>query len=144
MENTAKHQQNIDATELLLNIAIDSILDKKGHGLTLLNLTNLDDAMCDCFIICEGNSPTQLRAIADHITHKVKEEMGEFPLQVEGMRSLEWVLIDYFNVIIHIFRKDVRHHYGLEELWGDAAIVTHFEENDIDENNNQSFLSKAD
>jgi len=124
--NIQKKQEH-DKNLKLLQLIIKSILDKKGSRVISLDLTNLDDAMADYFIICEGNSPPQVRAIADNIAYEIKKGLGEVPLHLEGMGNLEWVLIDYFNIVVHVFHKEKRGLYELEELWGDAAIATeHF------------------
>ena len=124
MKANIQKKQEHDNTLILLELIIESILDKKGGRIVSLNLTNLDDAMADYFIICEGNSPPQVRAIADNIAYEIKKALGEVPLHLEGMGNLEWVLIDYFNIVVHVFHKEKRGLYQLEELWGDAAIAT--------------------
>ncbi len=122
IQKKQEHHNNL----ALLQLIIESILDKKGNRVVTLDLTNLEDAMADYFVICEGNSPPQIRAIADNIAHKVKKQLGELPLNLEGMNNLEWVLIDYFSIVVHVFHKEKRGFYQLEELWGDAAIVTEY------------------
>ena len=127
MKANIQKKQEHDKSLELLQLIIESILDKKGSRVISLDLTNLDDAMADYFIICEGNSPPQVRAIADNIAYEIKKGLGEVPLHLEGMSNLEWVLIDYFNIVVHVFHKEKRGFYELEELWGDAAIATeHF------------------
>ncbi len=82
--------------------------------------------MTDSFIICEANSNRQVGAIADNIIEKTKELLGESPVYVEGMNTSEWVLLDYLNVVVHVFLRPKRYVYKLEELWGDAAIITEY------------------
>ena len=94
-----------------------------------MDLTNLPDAMCTYFVICEAAATPQVRAIADNITYNAKKELGEWALHIEGLSSAEWVLIDFVDVVVHIFLGEKRTYYMLEELWGDAAITTrHLEE----------------
>jgi ribosome-associated protein len=112
----------------LASVIIDSILDKKGERVVSMDLRNLDDAMANFYIICHGNSPTQVRAIADHIEDKVKETLNMRITHTEGMDSAEWVLVDFFDVMVHIFLPEKRDAYALEELWADAASTTEFNE----------------
>ncbi len=145
--NLLKNNQQPATNEQILAAIIDSVLDKKAHNVVSLNLTNLDDAVTDYLVICEGNSPTQVRAIAEHVSYNVKQLLGERPAFKEGFQSLEWVLVDYVNIMVHVFLKEKRKFYGLEDLWGDAAIVTHHEDDltpNIKTDNQSSFLSKAD
>lgn len=112
----------------LVSVVIDSILDKKGERVVSMNLSNLDDAMTDYFVICEANSPTQVRAIADHIEEKVKETLQMRVSHVEGMDTAEWVLVDYFDVMVHIFLREKRDAYALEDLWADASATIEYNE----------------
>lgn len=123
-KNSQNKSKVTQKAQQLLEIIVDSILEKKGADVISLDLNNLQDAMTGYFIICEGNSPPQVRAIADNVVEKVKELTGEIPVAREGFGTLEWVLLDYLDVVVHIFHKSKRHVYQLEELWGDAAITT--------------------
>ncbi len=118
----------MNAKEALLKVVIDSILEKKGDKVLSMDLSNLDDAMTDFFITCEGSSPPQVKAIADNITFNVKKELGQYPTHVEGRTTSDWVLVDYFNLVVHIFHKDARARYRLEDLWGDASVTTLYAE----------------
>jgi ribosome-associated protein len=115
----AKQQQ------ALIDLIVESIHDKKGLKVISLNLSELNDSMADHFIICEGTSAPHMRAIADNVTYKVKHEAGLHPYHTEGINSPEWVLVDYFDVLVHIFHKDKRELYQLEDLWGDAKSTQH-------------------
>ena len=115
-------------TETLLKTIIDSILEKKGHNVVSLDLRTVDAAITDFLVICEGNSTTQVRAIGDFVEYNVKQKLGEYPLSKEGFTSLDWVLVDYVHIVVHVFLKDKRDFYQLEELWGDANSVTHYSE----------------
>lgn len=99
---------------------IDAILDKKGEQVVSLDLRKIGDAVADIFIICHATSKVQVKAIADNIDKKVKQNLGENPWHCEGFENFEWVLLDYVNVVVHIFMKAKRDFYQLEELWQDA------------------------
>ncbi len=108
-------------TEELNELIVDSIQDVKGHEIIQLDLRNLDEASTDFFIVCHGDSHTQVAAIANKIVKKVKDETGINPVHVEGISNASWVLVDYFDTIIHIFYKETREFYQIEELWSDAV-----------------------
>lgn len=116
------------STAQLVSVIIDSILDKKGERVVSMNLSNLSDAMTDYFVICEANSPTQVRAIADHIEEKVQQALQMRINHIEGIDTAEWVLVDYFDVMVHIFLREKRELFALEELWADAATTTEYNE----------------
>lgn len=111
-----------------MGIIIDSIQDVKGKHILQLDLRELHDAPTDFFIICEGDSTTQVKAIADRISYRLKNEMDELPSHVEGTRESRWICLDYFNVVVHVFHKESRSFYELEELWSDAKITEYTEE----------------
>ncbi len=108
--------------EAINQIIIDSILDTKGENIVKLDLRKLEEAPSDFFIICEGNSNTQVNAIADKIIKKLKEE-NILPNHMEGTKNSLWVLIDYFSTVVHIFYKKTRKFYRLEDLWSDAERI---------------------
>lgn len=108
----------------LVNEIIEGIDDLKGENVVVLNLTELENAVCDYFVICEGNSNTQVSAIADSVEKKVRESIGEKPWHVEGTTNAEWVLLDYVSVAVHVFQREVRSFYDLESLWADATVST--------------------
>jgi ribosome-associated protein len=116
-------QKRKPATEELNDLIVDSILDIKGKRVVKLDLRLLADRPADFFIICEGTSSTQVRAISENIQKRVKDEMGVHPSHVEGARSALWICMDYFNVVVHIFYHETRAFYELEDLWGDATIT---------------------
>lgn len=111
--------------EEINELIVDSIQDIKGHDILKLNLTKLDDAPTDFFIICQGDSTTQVRAISENIRKRMKEELGQLPIHVEGTLHSRWICMDYFNVVVHIFYRDVRSVYELEDLWGDAEFTAY-------------------
>lgn len=114
---TAAHQN----TELLNHLIIDAIQDIKGKNIVKLDLRALDDAPTDYFIICEGDSSTQIKAISENIGRRLKNEAGLIPNHTEGMDGARWILVDYFDTVVHVFYPETRAFYEIEELWGDAA-----------------------
>ena len=109
--------------DLLLSNIIEGILEKKGQEIVTLDLTKVQNSFCDHFVICHAESNTQVNAIADSIEKKVKENMSEKAGHREGIENALWILLDYSSVIVHVFQRDIRHYYQLEELWGDARIT---------------------
>jgi len=101
--------------------------EKKGEDITILDLRKVKNSITDFFVICSGNSDTQIDALANSVEDEVYKISKTDPWQKEGKANGEWILIDYVDVVAHIFNKERRKHYDLEELWGDAA-VTHFED----------------
>lgn len=104
-------------------MVIDSIHDIKGKNVVKLDLRHLEEAPTDYFIICEGDSNTQVKAIADNIYRRIKDEMGILPNHTEGQRESLWICIDYFTTVVHIFYREKRGFYDLENLWSDAKFV---------------------
>lgn len=111
-----------DGTELLLESVIKGIHEKKGQNVLKLDLRKLENRITDYFIICHASSSTQVSAISDSIDDIVRKEAGEKPLHLEGLDNCIWVLIDYGNVVIHVFVEEFRNFYSLESLWADAKI----------------------
>jgi ribosome-associated protein len=107
-------------SNILVNNILDGILDTKGEEIIVLNLEKVENAFCSIFIICHANSNTQVSAIADSIEKKVKDELKTKVHHREGLENSVWILLDYSDVLVHIFQKEYREHYKLEELWGDA------------------------
>jgi ribosome-associated protein len=99
----------------------DLALDKRAYDVKILDLRGLS-TVCDYFVICSADADVQAKAISDHIVDKLKEGPGVRPWHTEGYKSLRWVLLDYVDVVVHVFLRDVRSFYGLEELWGDAPV----------------------
>lgn len=123
MINTKKALRANAVTNGLQDLIIDSISDIKGKNIVLLNLKDLDDAPAEYFILCEGDSTTQVRAIANNIERRVKEEQKLTSPHVEGTQHAKWICMDYFDVVVHIFHPETRKFYDLEQLWGDAERV---------------------
>lgn len=110
-------------TEEIVNAAVEGILKKKGKDPISLNLTKIENAVCKYFIICHGDSNTQVEALADSVIETVREETGEKAWHKEGLNNATWVLLDYSDVVIHIFQKEYRDFYKIEELWADAKLT---------------------
>lgn len=115
-------QPEID-TEELNDLIIDSIHDIKGKNVVKLDLRHLEEAPTDFFIICEGDSNTQVKAIADNVYRRLKDEMGILPNHTEGQRESLWICVDYFTTVVHVFYREKRSFYDLENLWSDAEFV---------------------
>lgn len=111
------------ATDELNDLIVDGIQDIKGKNIVKLDLRKLDDAPTDYFIICEGDSNTQVKAISDNIYKKIKELTGQTPLHVEGTQNARWICMDYFFTVVHIFYRETRAFYELEDLWSDANFT---------------------
>ncbi len=120
-------QSEKTSTEKLNETIIQAVQDKKAENVVSLNLGKIPNSVCSRFVICHGNSKTQVDAIADEAIRLVKEKTGEKPWHTEGYENAEWILIDYVDVVLHIFQKEVRKFYNLEDLWADADI-TRFED----------------
>jgi len=101
--------------------------EKKAEAIVSIDLSEVEEAVCDHFVICHASTGPQVRAIAESIMKIVKEKNGEIPWQKEGFKNMEWVLIDYADVVAHIFLKEMRVHYRLEDLWSDG-IIREYEE----------------
>ncbi|MEI6312385.1 MAG: ribosome silencing factor [Bacteroidota bacterium] len=111
------------STESLKNIVIDACLDIKAHDVVVLDLRQIKEAVADYFIICHGDSSTQVNAIANNVVDKVKNTSGDIAISKEGFRNGEWALVDYGDVVAHIFYREKRFFYQLEELWNDAKLI---------------------
>ena len=109
----------IDKNNLLPHI-VNGIREKKGKSISLIELKGISGAICDYFVICEGNTPTQVSALAESIEAEVKKNTQESPIRVQGLQRAEWVGIDYGNVIVHVFLPELRHFYNIDHLWADA------------------------
>lgn len=107
----------------LKNLIIYGLQEKKAIDIAVMDLRKIKNTVCDFFIVCSGNSSTQTNALKDSVEKEVFQVMGEDPNCVEGQQQGEWILMDYFDIVVHIFRKDKRTFYGLEELWGDAEVT---------------------
>ena len=111
-----------DGTELLLGNIINGIFEKKGQDVLKIDLRKLESRIADFFVICHGSSVNQVDALCDSVEDLVIKETGEKPVHVEGLENCFWVLLDYGNVVVHIFLEEYRHFYSLESLWADAPV----------------------
>lgn len=120
MVNTNKAIQANEESRDLQDLIIDCITDIKGKNIVLLDLRALNDASLDFFIICEGDSTTQVRGIANNIDRRLKAERGIHSGHIEGLDHSKWICMDYFDIVVHIFHPEARQFYELEQLWSDA------------------------
>ncbi|MGB1308042.1 MAG: ribosome silencing factor [Oceanihabitans sp.] len=111
-------------TDLLITTILAGIEDVKGNEINILDLREIENTVCDYFIVCEGSSNTQVSAIVNSIQKKVSKDIKDKPWHIEGMDNAEWVLMDYVNVVVHVFQKHIREYYDIESLWGDAKTTT--------------------
>jgi len=116
-------KKSVVSSEKLGEVIIKGMQEKKATDIVVLDMRKVKNAVADFFIICSGNSDKQLDAISDSIDEEVFKALKENPWHTEGKNNKEWMLLDYINVVAHIFRKDRRQYYALEKLWGDADIT---------------------
>ena len=116
-------------SDKLADVVVRGMQEKKASDIVVLNLKDLKNAVADYFIICSASSDTQIDAIARSVEEEVEKLTGQNPWQTEGRMNREWVLLDYVDVVVHVFLRDRRKFYALEELWGDARI-TYVEEDE--------------
>ena len=105
----------------ILKTIIRAIRDKKAEKIISLDLRKIQEAVADFFIICEAGNPQQVRAIAENVEHEVKQNCDENPYKQEGFQKMNWVLIDYVNVVVHVMHTEAREFYRLEDMWSDAV-----------------------
>jgi ribosome-associated protein len=117
----------VNDSETLLHTVVDAIQDIKGEDIVHLDLRGLDEAVTDFFVICHGNSTTQVNAIGQNVMKRTKEDLNEKPWQHEGFGNAEWICLDYSNLVVHVFLREKRTFYKLEELWSDAERVEYSE-----------------
>lgn len=109
----------------IFKAVVHAIQEKKGEKIISLDLRKIPEAVADFFIICEASSTTQLKAIADSVEHEVSEKCLEKPYKHEGRQALQWILIDYINIVVHVMLPEPRKFYQLEEMWSDAPMTEH-------------------
>ena len=105
-------------------LVVKGMEERKAEDIVLMDLREVKGAITDFFVLCSGNSDTQVEAISDSIEEEIYKNTKEKPWKKEGFTNKEWILIDYVNVVAHVFRKDKRQFYALEELWGDAKVTS--------------------
>lgn len=107
----------------LITLIIKGIEDVKGNDINILDLREIENTVCDYFIIASGNSNTQVDAIVGSVKKIVSQELGDKPWNIEGQGNSEWVLMDYVNIVVHVFQPKTREYYDIESLWGDAKLT---------------------
>ena len=111
-----------DENQLMLDSIVKGIEEKKGNNIQIFDLREIGHAVCDYFVICNADSGTQVDAIAYSVEHEVKVNTGRSPWKSEGFENREWILIDYSNIVVHVFQTQIREFYKLERLWADAIV----------------------
>lgn len=115
--------KNLPPSEKLSHVVVKGMQEKKASNIVVMDLRQVKNAIADFFVVCSGNSDTQLDAIASSVDEQVWKELQQNPWHQEGKENKEWMLLDYVDVVAHIFKKDKREFYSLESLWGDAKVM---------------------
>jgi ribosome-associated protein len=113
----------MEQTRQLVDTITKGIQEKKGRNIVVADLGGIDGTICRYFIICQGNSPSQVEAITESVGDFARKELGEKPAHVVGLENAQWVAMDYSDVLVHVFLPDVREYYDLEHLWHDAKLT---------------------
>jgi len=109
----------------LSEIAVQGIQEKKGHDIVRLDLRELNSSVSDYFVVCNADSSTQVKAIADSVEDEIYKLTQTNPWRKEGQENAEWIILDYFDIVVHIFKTEKREFFGIEDLWGDAETTTY-------------------
>lgn len=125
LETRKKSPTKLTKNSKLYKAVIEALQDIKGENIVSLDLRNVHESVADFFIICSANSTTQVKALADNVDRVVSEKCDERPYKQEGFTALQWVLMDYVNIVIHIMHPSAREFYKLEEMWSDAVMTIH-------------------
>ena len=125
LANRKKGLARLNRNSKIFKTIIRAIQEKKGENLVSLDLRKIPEAVADFFIICEANNQPQIRAISDFVEEEVKKKCSEAPYHYEGKQNLQWVLIDYVNIVVHVMIPESRKFYKLEEMWSDAVMEEH-------------------
>jgi ribosome-associated protein len=115
--------KSINATEEIVDSIIKGIQEKKGKKIVNLDLSKIDNAVCKNFVVCHGDSNRQVAAISDSVQEFVRKNTKEKPWHKEGEQNADWILLDYSDVVVHIFREETRKFYNIEGLWADAEVA---------------------
>ena len=113
-----------EETDQLITTILEGIEEVKGQDIDILDLREIENMVCDYFIICNGTSNTQVAAIVNSVQKVVSKKLKDKPWHVEGLQNAEWVLMDYVHVVVHVFQKHIREYYDIESLWGDAKLTS--------------------
>jgi ribosome-associated protein len=115
-------KKELKTSDILANIIVEGMQEIKAKEIVTLDLRDLETSVCDFFIICHGTSNTHASAIADSVIEETLKTVKEKPWHKEGLTNGDWILLDYGNVVAHVFQKEMREYYNIEKLWGDAKI----------------------
>ena len=118
-----KSRNRMDKVKKLIEKITEGIQDKKGKKIVIADLTKIDDTICNYFVICQGNSPSQVTAIVESIRDFTRKGADTKPFAVDGLRNAEWVAMDYSDILVHVFLPETREFYNLEHLWADAKLT---------------------
>lgn len=113
----------MDETNKLTESIIAGIREKKGRAITIADLTSVEDTICRYFIICQADTSNQLLAVTDSVREVVREQVGQKPMMVDGEHFAHWIVMDYGDVIVHLFVPELRKYYNIEHLWADAVVT---------------------
>jgi ribosome-associated protein len=119
----AEKKSEKNPSQSLIDAIVDGILEIKGKNISVLDMNNIHNRVCDYYIICQADSTTQVNAIAGSVSETVKKRINERPYHSEGFQNSEWILIDYVTVVVHVFQSHIREFYNLEALWADAEVT---------------------
>jgi ribosome-associated protein len=125
LANRKKSANRLNRNSKIYKTIIKAIQEKKGEHIVALDLRKIPEAVADFFVICEATNQPQVRAISDSVEYEVKKHCGENPYRHEGKQNLQWVLIDYVNIVVHVMLTEQRKFYKLEEMWSDAVAEEH-------------------
>lgn len=120
--DSSEKKQNKNSFPALVALINEALMEKKAEKIRVFDLTSLTP-LADFFIICEGNSDIQVKALADNVLEKIKKQTREMAWRKEGLENKKWVVLDYVNVVVHIFDRETRSFYGLDQMWNDAKIT---------------------
>ncbi len=109
-----------NSTEQLVEAIVEGIQEKKGTNISILDMREIDGSICQFFVLCDGDSNTQVNAIGESVDDYVREKINDKPFHIEGKQNAEWILLDYVDVVVHVFQRPIRSFYNLEGLWADA------------------------
>ena len=110
-------------TEQVVNKIIEALEDNKAHRIVKIDLRKIENCFCSFFVICHGTSGTHIAGLTDAVEEKVREDLDERPFHIEGLNAAQWVVVDYGDIVVHIFEKELRDYYQLEAFWADAQIT---------------------
>ncbi|WP_298715980.1 ribosome silencing factor [Chitinophaga sp.] len=127
LNSRKKAVTRVNRNSKIFTSIIKAIQEKKGENIVSLDLRKIPEAVADFFIICEANSSNQVKAIADFVEEEVKKNTDESAYKHEGFTAQQWILVDYVNIVVHIFIPETRKFYGLEEMWSDAERMEHLD-----------------